>query len=152
LKLQTKYFGEIEYEAEEEVRFPSGIFGFEDERRFLLLPFEGSHGTMLCLQSMKTPALAFVVLDPFSLMPEYAPELREAELIYETRRKNFIFYELDLTVLDEAILWLDNLRGGADHEQNAEKNVYCLRPADPSDADSGAGGAALSAGPHPGPL
>ena len=79
-------------------------------------------------------------------------KLREAELIYETRRKNFIFYELDLTVLDEAILWLDNLRGGADHEQNAEKNVYCLRPADPSDADSGAGGAALSAGPHPGPL
>ena len=80
MKLQTKYFGEIEYEAEEEVRFPSGIFGFEDERRFLLLPFEGSHGTMLCLQSMKTPALAPVVLDPFSLMPEYAPELREAEL------------------------------------------------------------------------
>ena len=79
-------------------------------------------------------------------------KLREAELIYETRRKNFIFYELDLTVLDEAILWLGNLRGGADHEQNAEKNVYCLRPADPSDADSGAGGAALSAGPHPGPL
>ena len=34
-------------------------------------------------------------------------KLREAELIYETRRKNFIFYELDLTVLDEAIFLKD---------------------------------------------
>lgn len=79
-------------------------------------------------------------------------KLKEAELIYETRQKNFIFYELDLTVLDEAVLWLDELRGGADHEQDAENHVYRLHPADPSDADSAAGGAALPAGPHPGPL
>lgn len=69
-------------------------------------------------------------------------KLKEAELIYETRQKNFIFYELDLTVLDEAILWLGELRGGADHE--AETAVYS-RAAD-ADAGPGAGadGAALS--------
>ena len=80
LKLQTKYFGEIEYEAGDTLHFPEGLFGFEAEERFLLLPFEGSGGGMLCLQSVKTPALAFVVLDPFALNPDYAPELEPGDL------------------------------------------------------------------------
>nr|WP_325212084.1 flagellar assembly protein FliW [uncultured Oscillibacter sp.] len=78
LKLQTKYFGEIEYDAGDVVRFPEGLFGFEEEQGFLFLPFEG--GGLLCLQSVKTPALAFVVLDPFTLKPDYAPELEPSEL------------------------------------------------------------------------
>lgn len=80
MKLQTKYFGEIEYEEEEVLTFPVGLFGFEEERHFLLLPFEGSGATLLCLQSVTTPALAFVVMDPFSLDPDYAPELQPKEL------------------------------------------------------------------------
>lgn len=39
-------------------------------------------------------------------------KLKKADLIYETRYKNYIYYELNLTVLDEAILWIANLRGG----------------------------------------
>lgn len=35
---------------------------------------------MLCLQSTATPALAFIVLDPFALKPDYAPVLRKPEL------------------------------------------------------------------------
>jgi len=80
LKLQSKYFGEVEYEAGDVLHFPAGLFGFEEEREFLLLPFEGGGGSMLCLQSVRTPALAFVVLDPFTLAPDYAPVLEEADL------------------------------------------------------------------------
>lgn len=80
MKLQTKYFGEVEYEAAEVITFPNGMFGFEEEHSFLLLPFEGGGGSMLCLQSTATPALAFVVMDAFSLMPDYAPVLQAAEL------------------------------------------------------------------------
>lgn len=64
MKLQTKYFGEIDYEPSQALTFPNGLFGFEEERSFLLLPFEGSGGTMLCLQSTATGPLAFVLLDP----------------------------------------------------------------------------------------
>lgn len=39
-------------------------------------------------------------------------KLKKADLIYETRQKNFIFYELNLSVLDEAIMWLNDLKGG----------------------------------------
>lgn len=80
MKLQTKYFGEIDYEAEDILTFPVGPFSFEDEHEFLLLPFDGSAGALLCFQSTHTPALAFVAMDPFTLMPEYAPELQPSEL------------------------------------------------------------------------
>ena len=39
-------------------------------------------------------------------------KLKKADLIYETRYKNFIYYELNLSVLDEAIIWISTLRGG----------------------------------------
>ena len=80
MKLHTKYFGEIEYLEEDLLHFTAGPFGFEEEREFLLLPFEGSAGTLLCFQSTRTPALAFVAMDPFSLDPDYAPELQPKEL------------------------------------------------------------------------
>ncbi|MCI8840533.1 MAG: flagellar assembly protein FliW [Oscillospiraceae bacterium] len=80
MKLHTKYFGEIEYLEEDLLHFTAGPFGFEEEREFLLLPFEGSAGTLLCFQSTRTPALAFVAMDPFALLPEYAPVLQPQEL------------------------------------------------------------------------
>ena len=79
-KLQSKYFGEIDYAQEDILTFPSGLLGFEEEHEFLLLPFEGSHGTLLCFQSVHTPALAFVAMDPFALLPDYTPVLQPQEL------------------------------------------------------------------------
>lgn len=80
MKLLTKYFGEIDYSEEDVLHFPQGIFAFEEEKEFLLLPFSGSNGTLLCLQSLMTPQLAFVVMNPFSLYQAYAPVLQPEEL------------------------------------------------------------------------
>ncbi len=43
-------------------------------------------------------------------------KLKEADLIYETKYKNFIYYELNLTVLDDAIMWMNQLMGGNHNE------------------------------------
>ncbi len=80
MKTETKYFGEIEYDATDVLHFAKGLFAFEDEKRFLLLPFADSDGTLLCLQSLATPGLAFVLMNPFALSPAYAPELTADEL------------------------------------------------------------------------
>ena len=80
MKLQTKYFGQIDYDEEDILSFSSGLFGFEEEQQFLLLPFDGSDGNMLCLQSVATPALAFVAMNPFSLLADYSPVLQSGEL------------------------------------------------------------------------
>lgn len=37
--------------------------------------------------------------------------LKKAELIFETKQKNFIFYELNITVVEEVMLWLSELKG-----------------------------------------
>ena len=51
-----------------------------------------------------------VGLSPQALSYHLA-KLKKAGLIYETKKKNFIYYELDLTVLDEAIVWMSTLKG-----------------------------------------
>ena len=79
LKTDTKYFGEVAYGPEDVLSFPRGLFGFEKEREFLLLPFSGN-GTLFCLQSLSEPSLAFVMMDPFSLDPDYNPIPQPDEL------------------------------------------------------------------------
>ena len=37
--------------------------------------------------------------------------LKNAELITETKNKNFIFYELNTSVLEEIMLWMTDLKG-----------------------------------------
>ncbi len=37
--------------------------------------------------------------------------LKEADLIRDSREGKYIYYELNATVLDEALLWLKDLRG-----------------------------------------
>ena len=39
--------------------------------------------------------------------------LRKADLVRESREKNFIFYELNLTVVEELMVWLSELKGDA---------------------------------------
>lgn len=80
MQLNTKYFGEITYDPEDVLEFPNGLFGFEEEKRFLLLPFSGSQGNMLCLQSITAPSPAFILMNPFSLKPDYTPVLSPEEL------------------------------------------------------------------------
>ncbi len=94
MQLNTKYFGSIDYDPADEVYFPSGLFGFEEEKDFLLLPFAGSDGNMLCLQSVKTPALAFIAMNPFSLKPDYAPVLvpEALELMGVGRSEDLCYY------------------------------------------------------------
>lgn len=80
MNLSTKYFGVIDYDPEDVLSFPKGLFAYEDEHAFLLLPFAGSNETLLCLQSVCTPELAFVAMDPFALTAAYAPQLPAEDL------------------------------------------------------------------------
>lgn len=76
----------------------------DDTRRKILSKLkEGkiSSGDLAIALNMTPQALSY-----------HLSKLKKADLIYETRYKNFIYYELNLSVLDEAIIWISNLRGG----------------------------------------
>ncbi len=98
MKTKTKYFGEIEYTKDETITFPKGLFGFEEEQSFLLLPFSNA-GTLFSLQSVKTPDLAFTLMHPFSLSAGYAPVLQAEELkTLEVDRSEDLYYYVLCTV------------------------------------------------------
>ena len=41
--------------------------------------------------------------------------LKKAELVFESREKNFIYYDLNTSVVEELMLWLSELKGGNNH-------------------------------------
>lgn len=74
----------------------------ENRRNILLKLREGkiSSGDLAFALNMTPQALSY-----------HLSKLKKADLIYETRFKNFIYYELNLSILDEAVIWINNLKG-----------------------------------------
>lgn len=44
--------------------------------------------------------------------------LKKAGLIAETRQKNFIYYEINMSVFEEVLLWIKGLQGGNHNEKD----------------------------------
>jgi DNA-binding transcriptional ArsR family regulator len=43
-------------------------------------------------------------------------QLKKAGLIFESRERNYIYYSLNASVLEEVLLWLQGLKGEEEHE------------------------------------
>ena len=43
-------------------------------------------------------------------------QLKKSGLVYETKYKNFIFYELNISVFEEVTMWLSQFNGGTNDE------------------------------------
>ena|SRR5690606_14925587 len=76
MKIQTKYHGEVEIAENTTLTFAKGIPGFPDETKFTLLPLP-ELTNMSVMQSVTTPALAFVVADPYTIFSPYEFALDE---------------------------------------------------------------------------
>lgn len=46
-------------------------------------------------------------------------QLKNAGLIVERREKNYIYYSLNASVLEEVLLWLQDLKGGNDEKRES---------------------------------
>ena len=76
MKLNTSRFGEISVDAKAVITFPDGIPGFEHTRQYTLVPHktpQGQPSPFRWLQSLEEPSLAFPVINPWSVRPDYAP-------------------------------------------------------------------------------
>ncbi|MDN4072027.1 flagellar assembly protein FliW [Fictibacillus terranigra] len=76
MELKTKFHGDIEVEKNDVITFEHGIPGFEEERGFVILPFEDTPFSVM--QSVSTSGLAFVTADPFTYFPGYDFTLPES--------------------------------------------------------------------------
>lgn len=80
MKLQTAYFGEINYEESDLVFFPEGLYGFSHLKYYIPLPLDDGEGTLLSLQSTEEPEISFVIINPFAICPEYTPCLSSEDM------------------------------------------------------------------------
>ncbi len=83
LTLETRDYGTIEYEESDLIHFTDGLFGFTELKDYIPLVLdENEDNTILLLQSITNIDIAFVVVNPFSLDPDYNPILSPEELSY----------------------------------------------------------------------
>lgn len=47
--------------------------------------------------------------------------LKKNDLIYEEKEKNYIYYSINTSIIDELILFFSRLRGGSNYEENDER-------------------------------
>lgn len=79
MRVQTKFFGEVDIEDEKIIDFPSGIIGFENFNKFTIIyDIDNESQTRISwLQSVEEPALALPVIDPLAIVPEYIPMIED---------------------------------------------------------------------------
>ncbi|MDA8060522.1 MAG: flagellar assembly protein FliW [Leptospirillum sp.] len=77
MTIETTRFGTIPLDPERILTFPEGILGFPGLTRYLLLE-TGENSLFYWLQCVDDPSLAFVVMDPLELVPDYAARVLAA--------------------------------------------------------------------------
>lgn len=61
------------------------------------------------------------ITDKFSVtgasISRHLSVLKDADLIRDTREGKFIFYELNISILEEVMLWISDLKGESDDDK-----------------------------------
>ncbi|HYW82246.1 MAG TPA: flagellar assembly protein FliW [Spirochaetia bacterium] len=110
MKVLTKPYGEMEIAEAQRIRFPRGLFGFEDLRDFALL--DAAQQPFYWLQSMERVEVAFVLIDPLFFRPDYSPDVDPGELeeIGVTRGEDRLVFAI-VTIPENSSLMTANLQG-----------------------------------------
>ena len=105
-KVNTSRFGELEIDEKRVVHFKNGIPAFEDEKEFIILPYD-EETPYYFMQSLKTPDLAFLITVPFLFFPNYTFEIdddSQAEL--EIEEKDKVLYYTLITIPNFSIRYM----------------------------------------------
>lgn len=86
-------FGPLQVESEKVITFPSGLIGFPQFHRYVVIDRDGGEGLLKYLQCLDQPSLGFVTLDPRVIFDDYAPEMPREDL-----------ESIGVSSLDEALL------------------------------------------------
>ncbi|MBU3098603.1 MULTISPECIES: flagellar assembly protein FliW [Clostridium] len=70
MELITKYHGVREYEAEDVIMFKKGLPGFENLKKFIILPIEKNE-VFSILHSIENMNVGLVLISPFDIIKDY---------------------------------------------------------------------------------
>jgi flagellar assembly factor FliW len=92
VKIKTTRFGTITIDEDRIIGMPSGMLGFPDKRRFVILQHSEA-SPFFWYQCVDDPALAFVITSPFLCLPDYKVDISEVvrEMAWEGAQEEKIF-------------------------------------------------------------
>lgn len=110
MKIMTRMLGEIEVDEKALIKFPDGIPGFPEDRRFLLIPMDSDEGPFFYLQSADRADLCLVLGMPFVFFPDYEIDVSDEDLkkLQLEKAENLAIYVI-LTIPDDFKLTTANL-------------------------------------------
>ncbi|MBQ2096126.1 MAG: winged helix-turn-helix transcriptional regulator [Firmicutes bacterium] len=91
--------------------------GFSDTMKALSDPVRREILNMLKGGSMTAGDIAASFDMTAATVSYHLAQLKKAGLMSERRDKNFIYYSLNASVLEEVLLWLQDLKGETAHEK-----------------------------------
>ncbi|NIA20070.1 MAG: flagellar assembly protein FliW [Xanthomonadaceae bacterium] len=74
----TSRFGDIEVSEGQVIRIEGGLFGFTNLSKYIII-HQRSQGLFVWLQSLERPELAFPLIDPHLVYPDYLLEISREE-------------------------------------------------------------------------
>ncbi|MHB9143842.1 MAG: flagellar assembly protein FliW [Symbiobacteriia bacterium] len=80
MQLETQRFGTLAIPEESIIEFEQGLYGFEEQHRFALVPVDSDQTRLLWLLSVDDPALALLIADPTLISQGYNPPVDPADL------------------------------------------------------------------------
>jgi flagellar assembly factor FliW len=92
VKIQTKAYGLVEVDERQRVTFPSGLFGFESIKDYVLL--DADKQPFYWLQSVEVEQIAFIIINPFLFRPDYELDIDDdlvRDIGIESPEKALIF-------------------------------------------------------------
>ena len=78
VKVATKAYGLIDVDERQKIVFPSGLFGFDNLKDYILLDAERQ--PFYWLQSVESEQVAFILVNPFLFRPDYEVNISNEEL------------------------------------------------------------------------
>ena len=76
MKFETKYHGTLEFNEDEIIHFEKGLPGFEEFKKFVILPVEDNEFFNI-LHSVENNKVGFIVVSPFNVIKDYEFDLNE---------------------------------------------------------------------------
>jgi len=92
LAIETSRFGTLEVDDSKVITFPDGLLGFSNLKHYILLDYKDT--ALKWLQSVDDPYIAFIVVEPTVLYPNYSINLDSITRELLQLKNNY-----DLTIL-----------------------------------------------------
>ncbi|HCC06927.1 MAG TPA: flagellar assembly protein FliW [Clostridiales bacterium] len=79
MMVQTRHFGQINVEEDKIINFRDGMPGFTNMKNYVLLTNEENQkeGPFFWLQSVEDGDVAFALVNPHAVYPDYSPEVKD---------------------------------------------------------------------------